>query len=133
MHRRREGRAIETCEAILAVEKINSGPILKPQAIKAPDLLEECDGVMVTAHEKVLAIINYVACLCVNERICATAQMFAAFERQHSKAGLAQTNACRKPAESASYDDDALFSHLLFKLAPQPDFQGDSQSAHFAD
>jgi hypothetical protein len=54
---------------------------LKSQAVKASDLLEEGDCVMVAAHEEVLAVIDYVARLRVDERIRATAEVLTAFEQ----------------------------------------------------
>jgi hypothetical protein len=106
---------------------------LKPQAIKASDLLQEGNGLMVTAHEEVLAVIDRVTRLCVNERIRAPAEVLATFEQQDAKARLAQADPRRKPAEPASYDDDALILHLPIKPAPKPYSQGNLHAAQCAD
>jgi hypothetical protein len=118
MHRWRKRRAFKARDPIVAVEKIDARPVLKFQAVEASDLFEESYGLTVAAHEEVLAIIDGVARPGVHERISATAQVLAAFEQEDPPALLAEPNARRKPAESASDYDYAVIRHLPLELTP---------------
>src|SRR5205085_1047898 len=101
---------------MLTIQKINTRTILKHQPIKAADLFQEGNRVMITAHEQMLAVIHDIAGLLVNKRIRPTAEMPAPFKHDNRRAALAQLDACRKPGESAADDDNAFCGHDFLSL-----------------
>src|SRR3954451_3529779 len=106
MQGRGQARAFERRVAVLAIQKINPQAILKGQPVEAADLFQEGNRLLITAHEQVLAVIDDIAGLLIDERVSATAEMAAPFEQGHRRAALAQLNARRKAGKSAADDDD---------------------------
>src|SRR5437870_4181524 len=101
---------------MLTIQKINARTILKHQPIKAADLFQEGNRVMITAHEQVLAVIHDIAGLLIDKRISPATEMPAPFEHDNRRAALAQFDACRKPGEAAADDNDAFCGHDFLSL-----------------
>jgi hypothetical protein len=74
-----ERRTIETGES-LAIQKIDVRSGLKLQAVEPPYFFKERNGVAVTAHEKVLSVIDFIAGLRVGKRVGSAPEMIATFE-----------------------------------------------------
>src|SRR5205085_8004833 len=95
MQWRGQSRAFKGCVTLLTIQEINPRARLKSQAVETANLLEEGDRLPVTAHEEVLAVIDDIAGLLIDERVGAPAEMPAPFQQRHRRAAFAQFNARR--------------------------------------
>jgi len=101
---------------MLAVKKIHARFGLKMQPVEAADLFEEGNRLVITAHEKMLAVIDHIARRLIDEGVGAPAEMTAPLKQENACALLAQTDSGGKPCKAPANDDDALARHHFLNL-----------------
>src|SRR5581483_7904445 len=116
MQRRGQARAFKSCVTLLTIQEVNARALLKHQAVETADLLKKGNRLFVAAHEKMLAIVYDIACLLIDERVGASAEMPASFEQRHHCAALCERHACCKSRESAADDEDGCCRHGFLSL-----------------
>jgi hypothetical protein len=103
-------RAVERAECLIEVQEIDARALLKLQFILASYLIQESDCVLIAGHEKVLAVIDYVARCGIYERIGAPAEMAAPFQHSYLVTPVSQLDRRGEAGKSAP-DYDNLFAH----------------------
>src|SRR5215210_3665708 len=116
MHWSRKGRALECRVAVCPIKKINAGAFLKLQSVERAYSFKKRDGVAIAPHEKMLAVINRIACPCVNERISPASEMIAPLDEHNFELALAQADSGCKPGKAASDYHNTLHCLLLLSL-----------------
>src|SRR5208282_5326101 len=101
-------RAVQACEASVAVQKWHGEPGLKMQPVESADGLKKLDGRVVTAHEKVLAVVHNCAGGRVTKRARAPAEIRLLLQQTNPFACLGHRHTRREARKTATDDENVV-------------------------
>jgi len=93
--------------------------LLHSEQMSRSDRLNKGKRALISGNEKMLTVIDDIACRAVGKRRCAAAQHRTLFEKEDGDAGGTQADCCSKTAEPPTDYDDGVAVEECFHCGPR--------------